>query len=452
MSVGGVGACVGLCGGSAAPSGRLVDVANKKEGVEFLLGRLQTLARAKPSSADAHEMTFRVPSDLATSGAEMLAVPREVVDAMERVVVALAADLRFEYMDNAKDTLQDFVVRAWFDRQTDRVPLYVAEHAREILDLRCFVPIEFLKVDAETALLGLRLLSVTDPAIPARIASWFDLEPPVGSVAVVPITGTKLGAMGERARELVAHALRVTRVGLRDQPGIHDRQLRFRTGIAYAFSNDTSGWSSREDTAYELTFTTSLLGAMADRPVWKLPPAPVTDIEKKADLALRWMERARFSGEPLVALLFLFFALEALLGDTSEGLKADALAFRQLVLSHIVSGGFRHPNKTWFLYERVRSAAVHGEEAPLVDDEAVRGFEWSVRDTLNEYLAFAADEGITRRGKLIRALMSHPDVQQLAAWIRTDAGPDWAAYLQKVLPPAEHHNPRDGDITYDLGT
>jgi hypothetical protein len=42
---------------------------------------------------------------------------------------------------------------------------------------------------------------------------------------------------------------------------------------------------------------------------------------------LRWIERARFTGEPLIALLYLFFALEALLGDKPEGLKADDLAF-----------------------------------------------------------------------------------------------------------------------------
>jgi len=82
---------------------------------------------------------------------------------------------------------------------------------------------------------------------------------------------------------------------------------------------------------------------------------PATDVEKKADLALRWMERAWLAGEPLVGLLFLFFALEALLGDKSEGLKAHLLAFRQMMLSHILTGGFSHPNETWFLYEKVRS-------------------------------------------------------------------------------------------------
>ena len=36
----------------------------------------------------------------------------------------------------------------------------------------------------------------------------------------------------------------------------------------------------------------------------------------------------------------------------------------EMMLSHIISGGFRHPNRTFFFYDQIRSAAVHGEEAP----------------------------------------------------------------------------------------
>lgn len=38
--------------------------------------------------------------------------------------------------------------------------------------------------------------------------------------------------------------------------------------------------------------------------------------------------------------------LEARLGDTSKGLKARGMAFRQMMLSHIVTGRFEHPNST----------------------------------------------------------------------------------------------------------
>lgn len=412
-------------------------MAAKTKTVKALLIELQRLARAGSSPDDHRAMTFRLPSDLISSEGAHLEVSQDVVDAMSRVEEALVRDLHFEHMDKATDSLKEFVARAWADRKTDQVPLFVAEHSREPSELVCYVPIEYLTIETPTKLLGLQLLPVTDPSIPNATPPWFDLVPPIGSVAAIPVTGTNLGRMAERAQAFLAHALRVARVGLRDLNGINGRQLRFRPGIAYAFSNNLSGWQSRSDVAYELELGPSSLDGISGRPVWTMPATPVTDIEKKADLALRWMERARFVGEPLIALLYLFFALEALLGDSSEGLKADMLAFRQLVLSHVVSGGFREPNKTWNLYDQVRNAAVHGEDPPPVDHVTVRDLEWAVRDTLNEYLSFASTQSIGRRGKLIQALTSHPDVPQLADWIRTNAGPRWEAYLAKVLPPEE---------------
>jgi len=52
--------------------------------------------------------------------------------------------------------------------------------------------------------------------------------------------------------------------------------------------------------------------------------------------------------------------LEARLGDTSEGLKARGMTFRQMMLSHIVTGRFEHPNST----------------APAVRQDPVRSRPW----------------------------------------------------------------------------
>jgi hypothetical protein len=46
-------------------------------------------------------------------------------------------------------------------------------------------------------------------------------------------------------------------------------------------------------------------------------------------LAVGWLDRAVFTSDPLVATLYRFFALEALLGDTSDGLKSGSLALRR---------------------------------------------------------------------------------------------------------------------------
>jgi hypothetical protein len=62
------------------------------------------------------------------------------------------------------------------------------------------------------------------------------------------------------------------------------------------------------------------------------------------------MERSSFADEHLVALLYLFFALEALLSDTSEGRKAHGLAFRQATLGHVATEQLSHPDDTLLLY------------------------------------------------------------------------------------------------------
>jgi hypothetical protein len=82
-----------------------------------------------------------------------------------------------------------------------------------------------------------------------------------------------------------------------------------------------------------------LLEAVRATPVAGLPPtAAKKSINEKALLAVEWLDRAVFTPDPLVATLFRFFALEALLGDKSGGLKNGVLALRQMMLSEIANG------------------------------------------------------------------------------------------------------------------
>jgi len=48
-----------------------------------------------------------------------------------------------------------------------------------------------------------------------------------------------------------------------------------------------------------------------------------------------WIDRSLVTPDQLVAMLFLFFALEAILGDKAEGLKSLGLAFRRSMLGHL---------------------------------------------------------------------------------------------------------------------
>ncbi len=202
--------------------------------------------------------------------------------------------------------------------------------------------------------------------------------------------------------------------------------------MSYAFDDRLSGWGTRDDAAYDLGFGGDLITKAENQPVSRMPAHPATDIAKKADLALRWMERAWLTGEPLVALLYLFFALEAMLGDKSEKLKAHGLAFRQTMLSHVVDGNFPHPSGTWFLYDTVRSGAVHGEDAPDVEWKVVHSFAWDVRRTLNQYLTVAEKHKYARRARLLKFLDEHPDRPRLIAWLREGGGEIWTKFLDDL--------------------
>jgi hypothetical protein len=102
------------------------------------------------------------------------------------------------------------------------------------------------------------------------------------------------------------------------------------------------------------------------------------------------------------------------------------------MLSHAVNQGFANPDKTYSLYDKVRSEAVHGEDLPDVTWIVVADFASAVRRTLNDYLTYAKERGVGHRSELLRELREHPDRPQLAAWLRAQGGDDWEEYLAQA--------------------
>lgn len=373
-------------------------------------------------------MTRRLPEELTGGVVLQERFLEDEVSAAEHAMDALLGDLSLEHLaEDAKDAVWLFVAECVLQRATDHVAVFLERHAREPKAMDCYLPVEFLQVTREIEVLGVRFLPLGDERIPPT-EGGFRLSSPVASVAMVNVQGTNYRRMADRAGAVVNHTLRVLRVAFRANRGIHDGQLRFRLGASYAFDDRLRGWRAPDDAAYELTVMEKVIDAAMTEPVTKLPVVPTTDIEKKADLAVRWMERATLSGDPLVTLLYLFFALEALLGSKDGKLKALDLAFRQTMLSHIVSGGFSDPNNTYLLYDEVRSAAVHGEATPEVGWRDVHRFAAVVRKALSQYLLYSELQGISSRGHLLRALDEHPDRDELVAWLRLHRAPVWAAY------------------------
>jgi hypothetical protein len=255
------------------------------------------------------------------------------------------------------------------------------------------------------------------------------------SVVAVDIAGTHLGRMAKRARATAEHLLVQLRLALTSLNRLSNRQLRFRLGVSFAFDERLTGFEQRDDVAYPLTLPKATLEQIASHPVWSIPEHPRVDLDKRAKIAMSWIDRSLAVSDPLTEMLFLFFALESLVGDKGEGLKADKIAFRLSLLSQIARGSFPHPNKAWVLYDQVRSAAVHGEPSPEITDRDVSGLAIDVRACLTDTLTLARVHGFGTRSKLMAYLEAHPDRELLVQWIRENAGAAWEAYLAPLAQP-----------------
>jgi hypothetical protein len=373
--------------------------------VEQALRKVQLTVREdiEPGPLD-RRRSFRV--DGRTSKA--LTLVDHQMDALDELEVALARDLRFEHMKEKEidEAAWDFAVAANRRRDQTHVAAFIEEHAEEPRTLICSFPVEGLTIHRELDLFGVTFTPAEVAEVPEHMFS--PVQGPIGAVVSTDCEGTSATAMKERAREKVEHALRQLRAGLREHHMIPDEQLRFRLGTTYWFSGGGGGWSTRRDEIIDVGLDDKLVELATSTEIARLPAEGGTSTEKAARRALRWFDDALLATEPLKEVLFLFFALEAILGDTSDDLKGESLALRRAVLSHKLNQGFTHPGRIYGLYDKVRSKGVHGGEPLEVSKSEVSKFQWDVRRAINEFLEYAGTEGFTKRGKLLVALDSDP--------------------------------------------
>lgn len=144
---------------------------------------------------------------------------------------------------------------------------------------------------------------------------------------------------------------------------------------------------------------------------------------------MRWADRALLTPDPLVRLLYLFFALEALVGDRAATEKARRITFRRAMLAHAVRGGFRNPHVTYAFYDDVRSAAVHGNSPPEISTDDVKALASDVRRGINEVLEFAVSIEARRHSQVVHALDTHSDAPALLSGLqKTDRRGVWSHF------------------------
>lgn len=399
-----------------------------RDAIEKKLAKLRSLVQQEE---EGKPVAFHdVPAELAREGAKQVVFTAAEKRDMQSLQEALSADLRFEHLESGGwAQLVDFVTRVQLEPGVDHVAKFMEQNTRAPEERACYFPVEFLTVNDSIEVAGVSLLPrVGDETEKLNIS----IAPEVKTVAAVPVSGTDLNAMAQRARSHAEHALRILRISLREDRTVHAYQLRFRLGGHYAFESGLGGWESPANVGWELEIDDELLRVAAQQPLWAAPLRPATKLERRVDRAMRWIEQAFVVGDELLELLFCFFALEALLGDKSDGLKAHALAFRRALLGSVVRGHFAHPNRLALLYDKVRSAAVHGSEPPEVEAKLLAAFAWDTRRALIEYVEYAKGNEFKRPGKLLKALESHPKRELLIAGLREKEPDLWGDFLDEL--------------------
>jgi hypothetical protein len=396
-------------------------MANTDE-VRAALGELQRLVR-RPTPDDAHAV-LQIPSgDPTPTGTPTIGLLEDEATAARRARDLLETDPHYEHIADAKDAIERFIVSCFQDRERDHVTSFVDEHAMEPEVQSCFIPVAGLIVNDQLEIFGVRLLPPTSSELPIVPG------PHIKCIAAVTVKGTNPQRMADRGRETAEHVLRRLRVALRADKWLHDWQLRFRLQPMFVLSGGASGWVAPGDTSWELELSEEMLATAGAQAISGLTAESPTDLDGRANLALSWIETAYFSPDPVAAALDLFFALEAILGRKSDKEKGHGLALRRAVLGAAVSGRFSHPTRTYLLYDRVRSAAVHGEIPPPITSEQVQKLEWDVRGALNEVLSFARQHGIVTRRTLLKRLEGHPERNNVVKWLHENGGPQWSNYL-----------------------
>lgn len=400
--------------------------------IESSLADLIGLVRKSPAADFAPVRSGRVPDDLRTDTAAVLSLDAQTSAAAKELVDKLDVDLRFEHLSEreATDAVWRLVCQAALTKETGLAKAFVETHAKDLITTTCFRPVELLTVASEVPLVGAWLLPAETAALPEP---FFGPDPrsQMGCAIAVQVTGTSGRKMSDRARATAERALRILRIALRAHTMLPDIQLRFRLGTSVWFEDGGSGWQVAADQGADLHLDDSMVALAAAQPVTSLPFEATTEIERRVDLALRWLEAGQLATERDIELLYLFFALETILGDRAEKLKGPNLALRRAMLGLITVGHFADPSRINVLYDRGRSLAVHGEHADPVSEQVVDRLAWDVRAAINEFLQLAAQLGATTRKGIRKVLDTDQRRPELIASLLEEDPSAWKAFADQ---------------------
>lgn len=308
----------------------------------------------------------------------------------------------------------------------------------------CVFKVKPLRVEREIAIGDALLMPVPPPDNEIWgtdfqrewLERWFSDNHEIASLVRVPYDPT----LGEpdadiQARKLAEAALARYRLAVDAEGNFHPNQLQFTLDDVRWIPGGTMGWSlgGGVPIGLEIVESDPASKVISESRFLSVPTTPAGDIERRVARAITWLDRAYLESDELIQLLHRFSALEALLGDASDGLKGHELAIRRATLASMVEGVFRHPKKTFDLYKEVRSYATHGEEVRELEPDEGTKFAWDAREAVDQYIRYADQHGFSRRSKLVAALDGSETRAEIVARLVQEDGEKWAPYAPSPM-------------------
>jgi hypothetical protein len=394
-----------------------------------VLRQLQALVR-QGQRAETVNSGFprRVPEDLATDEFRWVTLSCAEAEMFDKAMRQVMSDETLEHLGTRTESvLWGLVCQSLVDKTTDHVLQFLNHHARKPESRTVYFTVPYLKLPQPMVVVGVRFLPCDATGVPD--SELLNGEDHVRLVACATATGTAPDLLVKRARATANHAVRLLALGLLTaDSGLQDRQRRFRLGERYSLEPGGFGWQALPDTPWEGNFPPDVLAALDGQPLMELPERPSNKLQKRVLISVEWLDRARFTDDPLVRLLYQFFALEALLGDRQAKEKGRLLAFRRTMLDHAVGGQYNDPNLTYYLYDDVRSAAVHGGDPPEPDTWRSAKFDRELHNVINQLLRYAKSIGATKPSEVLQALDEHPDRDEMLAWLTSKNPKLWNGF------------------------
>jgi len=402
-----------------------------------LLKSLQHEVRAERAINGPYGRSGKVPDGLATKEAAWLRVGPGIARLIGLLDVALRKDERYEHLGGEGDAaVWEYVCKCALDRRTDHVKAFMDDHGR---GSRAFVvdfAVGHLTVSGPEPVGDVLFLPLPDEATEG--GKHLRLDPAAGCMARVTVTGTSSARATERGRERARHATSLLRVSLATLRVLRTEQLRFQLGQMYLIE-ERGGFQRRPDAVYGIDFGQPIAETFPTYLQLAIPYADGTEIQNRLALAVSWIDAAYLDASPVHRVGFLFTALEAMLGDNSEGLKAPSLVFYRTALGHVVRGNFPDPNQLYRLYESVRSHATHGETTPEVTEDDISFLNWSIQDTLVDLLTFCRERHLTTRAAVRRELLKDGVDQLTLDYLRANGPTEWWEQWSPAPKPQKTH-------------